>query len=65
MGVGKGSPEPAPGKEKTETEKSLKSMLTPTPKRENQAPLREGYGDKERQDMQRLIDSTQQDKPPR
>lgn len=65
MGVGKGSPEPAPGKEKTDIEKSLKGMLTPTPKRENQTPPKEGYGDKERQDMQRLIDSTQQDKPPR
>lgn len=65
MGVGKGTTEPAPGKEKTDVEKSLKSMLTPIPKRENQAPPREGYGDKERQDMQRLIDSTQQDKPPR
>ncbi len=43
-------------------EPSVQDLLEPKPKTPDR-PALEGYGDKERQDMQRLIDSTGRDKP--
>ena len=43
-------------------EPSVQDLLSPKPKTPD-LPAQEGYGDKERQDMQRLIDSTGPGKP--
>ncbi len=61
LGLRGPAPAPAP-KPEPKAGPSVQDLLQPQPKAPERAP-QEGYGEKERQDMQRLIDSTGPGKP--